>query len=157
MKGLTELPAINMLIVFDFRDSGLWELLFPSNDPKTLFPEGFALGAVCHCASGAPVAVGVTARLRMDEWAMTGRRWNDRDDTVDDAFRFGSLVAENWAEEMVNCGPSMGGYISRVEIWILSSTVTSYRQQWCIIVWNKSAWYLDIMWINERCVCYLTL
>lgn len=40
MKGLTRLPPINMLIVFQFRDSGLWELLFPRNDPEKVFPEG---------------------------------------------------------------------------------------------------------------------
>jgi len=41
MKGLTELPAINMLIVFESRDSGLWEWLSPRNDPETLFPGGY--------------------------------------------------------------------------------------------------------------------
>lgn len=43
MKGLTELPAINMLIVFESRDSGLWEWLWPRNDPETLFPGGYSL------------------------------------------------------------------------------------------------------------------
>lgn len=41
MKGLTELPAINMLIVFESRDSGLWEWLSSRNDPETLFPGGY--------------------------------------------------------------------------------------------------------------------
>lgn len=51
MKGLTELPAINMLIVFESRDSGLWEWLSPRNDPETLFPGGYF-----HSSSSSPRA-----------------------------------------------------------------------------------------------------